>query len=98
MRSGQEVTVEQSFSGRLRRYIVSTDPDVNARNLALIADHWRKWIRRATGGPPKGRHLRDVPVEVIDDFLTGSNAIPPLPDEIGRGEYLERLRQKRPLG
>ncbi|MBN0430598.1 endonuclease, partial [Pseudomonas aeruginosa] len=50
MRSGQEVTVEQSFSGRLREsYIVSTDPDVNARNLALIADHWRSGF----GGRPE---------------------------------------------
>lgn len=72
MRSGQEVTVEQSFSGRLREsHIVSIDPDVNARNFALIADHWASGF----GGRPeepteKGVIFRDVSVGVIDDFLT----------------------------
>jgi hypothetical protein len=100
MRSGQEVTVEQSFSGRLREsYIVSTDPDVNARNLALIADHWRSGF----GGRPeesteKGVIFRDVPVEVIDDFLTRfechSTFAGQKSDVVS---YLERIATKRPL-
>lgn len=100
MRSGQEVTVEQSFSGRLREsYIVSTDPDVNARNLALIGDHWRSGF----GGRPeesteKGVIFRDVPVEVIDDFLTRfechSTFAGQKSDVVS---YLERIATKRPL-
>ncbi len=100
MRSGQEVTVEQSFSGRLREsYIVSTDPDVNARNFELIAYHWRSGF----GGRPeesteKGIIFRDVPVEVIDDFLTRfechSTFAGQKSDVVS---YLERIATKRPL-
>ncbi|HWR20880.1 MAG TPA: Z1 domain-containing protein, partial [Verrucomicrobiae bacterium] len=72
MRSGQEVMVEQNFSGRLREsYIVSTDPDVNARNFALIANHWRNGFGGRQEEPTeKGVIFRDVPVEAIDEFLT----------------------------
>jgi hypothetical protein len=55
MRSGQEVTVEQSFSGRLREsYIVSTDPDVNGKNFDLISEHWRNGFG---GQPGVSRHI-----------------------------------------
>lgn len=100
MRSGQEVTVEQSFSGRLREsYIVSTDPDVNAKNFALIAEHWQSGF----GGRPeefteKGVIFRDVPVEVIDNFLTRfechSTFAGQKSDVVS---YLERIATKRPL-
>lgn len=100
MRSGQEVTVEQSFSGRLREsYIVSTALDVNARNFELIADHWRSGF----GGRPeepteKGVIFRDVPVEVIDDFLTRfechSTFAGQKSDVVS---YLERIATKHPL-
>lgn len=100
MRSGQEVTVEQSFSGRLREsYIVSTNPDVNAKNFELIAGHWRNGF----GGRPeesteKGVIFRDVPVEVIGDFLTGfechSTFAGQKSDVVS---YLERIATKHPL-
>lgn len=100
MRSGQEVTVEQSFCGRLREtYIVSTDPDVNARNFALIADYWRNRF----GGRPeestgKGVIFRDVAVEVIDDFLTRfechSTFASQKSDVVS---YLGRIATKHPL-
>ena len=100
MRSGQEVTVEQSFSGRLREsYIVSTDPDVNAKNFALIADYWQSGF----GGRPKeptekGIIFRDVAVEVIGDFLTRfechSTFAGQKSDVVN---YLERIAMKRPF-
>jgi hypothetical protein len=74
MRSGQEVTVEQTFSGRLREtYIVSTDSDVNARNFDLIAEHWRGGF----GGRPeevteKGVIFRDIPIAVVEDSGVGA--------------------------
>ncbi|BBR09734.1 Z1 domain-containing protein [Aeromonas caviae] len=100
MRSGQEVTVEQSFSGRLREsYIVSTDPDVNAKNFELIADHWRSGFGgRSEESTEKGVIFRDVPVEVIDDFLTRfechSTFAGQKSDVVS---YLERIATKRPL-
>jgi hypothetical protein len=100
MRSGQEVTVEQTFSGRLREsYFVSTDPDVNARNFDLIAEHWRDGF----GGRPeadtgKGVIFRDVPIATIEAFLTRFEC-----HSIFAGiksdvvNYLERIAEKRPL-
>lgn len=72
MRSGEQVTFQQSFSGKLREsYIVSAKPDVNARNFALVADFWRDGFgSRPVGETEKGVIFRDVPVAVVDDFLT----------------------------
>jgi hypothetical protein len=98
MRSGQEVTVEQSFSGRLREsYVVSTDPDVNARTFADRGALARR-IRRAAGGVHrKGRHLQRRPV-------AGGRLPHPVrgpPTFAGQKSdvvsYLERIAEKRPL-
>ncbi|WP_323062818.1 Z1 domain-containing protein [Aeromonas jandaei] len=72
MRAGEEVTVEQSFSGRLREsYIVSTDAGVNARNFELIADYWRSGFGGKLAAPTeKGVIFRGVNIEVIDSFLS----------------------------
>ncbi|CUA91024.1 Z1 domain [Chelatococcus sambhunathii] len=100
MRSGQEVTVEQSFSGRLREsYVVSIDPEVNARNFELIAEHWRGGF----GGRPeedtgKGLIFRDVPIAVVEDFLTRfetHSTFAGIKSDVV--SYLERIAEKRPL-
>ena len=100
MRSGQEVTVQQSFSGRLMEsYIVSTDPDVNSRNFDLLAEHWQSCF----GGRPeepteKGVIFRDVPVSVIDDFLTRFECHSTFAGRKSSVEsYLERIAIDRPL-
>ncbi|MGO3712258.1 Z1 domain-containing protein [Alcaligenes aquatilis] len=99
MRSGKKETVEQSFSGRLREsYIVSTDSEVNARNFSLITDHWKNGF----GGQPqelteKGFVFKDVPVQVIEDFLIQfechSTFAGQKSDVVS---YLERIAAKRP--
>lgn len=100
MRSGQEVTVEQSFSGRLREsYVVSTDPDVNARNFDLISEQWRGGF----GGRPeedtgKGLIFRDVPIAVVEDFLIRfecHSTFAGIKSDVVN--YLERIAEKRPL-
>jgi len=100
MRSGQEVTVEQTFSGRLREsYVVSSDPDVNARNFELIVEHWRDGF----GGLPeeateKGVIFRDVPVTAIEGFLTRfecHSTFAGIKSDVVN--YLERIAEKRPL-
>lgn len=72
MRFGEEITVEQSFSGRLREsYIVSTDPEVNSRNFNLITERWQGGFGGKQAEPTeKGVIFRDVPISAIDDFLT----------------------------
>ena len=99
MRSGQEVTVEQSFSGRLREsYIVSTDSEVNARNFSLITDHWKNGFGgRSQEQTEKGFVFKDVPVQVIEDFLIQfechSTFAGQKSDVVS---YLERIAEKRP--
>jgi hypothetical protein len=91
--------VEQSFSGRLREsYIVSTDPNVNRRNFDLIAEHWRSGF----GGRPeestkKGFIFRDVPLEVIENFLTRFECHSAFSGERSNVvSYLERISSKYP--
>ncbi len=100
MRSGEEVTVEQTFSGRLREsYVVSTDPEVNTRNFDLVAEHWRDRF----GGQPeedtgKGLIFRDVPIAVVEDFLTRfecHSTFAGIKSDVIN--YLERIGEKRPL-
>jgi len=100
MRSGKQVTVEQTFSGRLQEsYVVSTDQDVNARNFDLIAQHWRSGF----GGRPqeeteKGAIFRDVPITVVEDFIarfdTHANFSGPKSDIVN---YLQRIAERHPL-
>ncbi len=100
MRSGQEVTVEQTFSGRLREsYIVSTDPDVNARNFDLIAELWRGGFeRRPLEDTGKGIIFRDVPIGTVEDFLTRfetHSTFAGIKSDVVN--YLQRIAEKRPL-
>lgn len=100
MRSGEEVTVEQSFSGRLREsYIVSTDTDLNIRNFELIAEHWRSGFGRQPEEPTeKGFIFRDVSVEVIEDFLTRFECHSAFAGQKSDAvSYLQRIAEKRPF-
>lgn len=76
MRTGQEILVEQNFSGRLiESYIVSTDPVINTKNFQLISDYWRNSFYCANDEEDgkvdtgKGLIFKGVPVDVIDRFL-----------------------------
>lgn len=100
MRHGEKVTVEQSFSGRLREsYVVSIDPELNGRNFDLIAERWRNGF----GGRPeedtgKGLIFRDVPITVLENFLTRfetHSTFAGIKSDVVN--YLERIAEKRPL-
>ncbi|MGE0230390.1 MAG: Z1 domain-containing protein, partial [Flavobacteriaceae bacterium] len=100
MRAGQEVTVEQSFSGRLREsYVVSTDPEVNARNFELIAEHWRGGFGGRLGEDTgKGLIFRDVPIAIVESFLTRfetHSTFAGIKSDVVN--YLERIAEKRSL-
>jgi hypothetical protein len=101
MRSGEEITVQQSFSGRLREsYIVSTAPDVNKRNFTLLAQYWQAGFggKRAED-TEKGLVFKDVSVDVIDDFLarfeTHSTFSGQKSDVL---TYLRRISEKHRVG
>lgn len=100
MRTGQEFTVEQSFSGRLREsYIVSTDPDVNSRNFKLISDYWLNGFGGHQGVKTgKGLIFRDVSIEVIGDFLNHFECHSSFSGEKSNVvSYLERIAIKHPF-
>lgn len=72
MRASEEITFEQTFSGKLcESYIVSTDRSVNDQNFSLVSELWRDGFgghkAEDTG---KGCIFRDVRVEVMEDFLS----------------------------
>lgn len=77
MRSGKTVVVKQNLSGQIvESYVVSTDPEVNSRNIKLISGNWREGfggivpaVAETNAGSEKGVILRDVPVERIKDLL-----------------------------
>lgn len=72
MGAGEEVIVEQSYSGLLREsYIVSTDQQVNSDNFQLIETFWRDGFGgKSQEETRKGFFFKNVSTEVIDDFLT----------------------------
>ena len=71
MRSGEPVIFKQNLGGRLvESYILPADDKVNQKNEELIAKHWKAGF----GGHPvtrteKGWFVKDVSVEVIEQFL-----------------------------
>ncbi|HEX7854734.1 MAG TPA: Z1 domain-containing protein [Sphingobium sp.] len=71
MRTGEEVTVQQSFSGRLRETSsVSIDPELNARNFALFSEMWQGAFSEAKSEDTgKGLMFRDVKLALLEDFL-----------------------------
>lgn len=100
MRSGEQVTFQQSFSGKLREsYMVSIDPEVNARNFALITAFWRDGFgSQPAADTGKGIIFRDVPVEVIDDFLTRFECHSDyVAMKSSISEYLARVSGRHPL-
>ncbi|RXT18746.1 endonuclease [Rhizobium leguminosarum] len=70
MRSGTEVTFEQSLAGCLREaYTVSIDDTVNKKNFALIEEFWKRGFDGTLENTRKGLIARDVPVKALEDFL-----------------------------
>jgi len=71
MRTSEQVTVQQSFSGRLRETSsVSIDPELNARNFSLFSCLWRNAFGGAKSEDTgKGLIFRDVKLAVLEEFL-----------------------------
>lgn len=70
MRSGQEVILNQNFTGELvESYFVPVDEKTNTQNEELIAEFWKKGFGGKLEPTEKGWIVRDVPVETISTFL-----------------------------
>jgi hypothetical protein len=99
MRSGEEITIEQSFSGLLREsYDVSTDFEANGSNFKLIEELWtRKFggvVPEETG---KGFILRDVKMPVVAEFVRRFECHSRYaPQRAELLDYIEQISLRRP--
>lgn len=101
MRSGQEITFQQSFSGRLlESYIVSTDEDVNMDNFNLIEEFWKAGFGGGKAEKTKkGIAFKNVPIDVIEDFLTRFETHSSYSGQKASAlTYLQYISEKHPLG
>jgi hypothetical protein len=100
MRSGEEITIEQSFSGLLREsFVVSTNAEVNRHNFALIQN---MWDRRFGGGSPegtgKGFIFRDVEVGAVAEFIRRFECHSAYTHQKAELlDYLEQISQRRQM-
>ena len=98
MRSGQQITVSQSFSGQLKESSkVSIDNDINKTNEEVIREFWRDGFGGTLRPTGKGWAVDDVEHEVVQDFLARFRVhkdFAPLKGSILA--YLDRIRESRP--
>lgn len=101
MRSGQEVSFQQSLAGRLREaYVISTDTAVNITNFDLIEEFWRcEFDGRQEDTEKKGPIFRDVPVQTIQEFLLRFETHSEwLQEKEIAVEYLHAISKEYPFG
>jgi hypothetical protein len=99
MRSSEEITIEQSFSGLLREsYVVPTDREANEKNIDLIEEMWSCKFGGATAvETSKGFILRDVRMAILAEFVRRfechSRYTPQRAELLG---YIEQISSRRP--
>ncbi|WP_432736429.1 Z1 domain-containing protein [Maridesulfovibrio sp. FT414] len=71
MRTGERLTFNQNFSGKLiESYILPTDDHINAKNEKLIAQYWKEGFGGEVKETSKGWTIQNVAVSKLEDFLT----------------------------
>ncbi len=100
MRAGDEVTVSQNFSGKLREsYILPKDDLINSANEELIAEFWRSGFGGNVQKTNKGWTVLDVPIEIIEDFLTRFRTHRGFAEQKAACvAYLQKIAEKYPAG
>jgi hypothetical protein len=70
MRSGQEITLNQNYTGKLvESTLLSLDPTTNQDNEALIEEFWRTQFDGVMEKTEKGFFIPDVNLDKIEEFL-----------------------------
>jgi len=100
MRAGEKVKVSQNFSGKLREsYILPKDDLINSANEELIAEFWRTDINGNVEDTGKGWSIPDVPIEIIENFLTRFHTHPDFAEQKAACvAYLQKIEEKYPTG
>lgn len=100
MRSGEKVTLNQNFTGKLiESTLLSLDSKINEANEALIEEYWRSQFGGTIENTDKGWFIPDVDVEKIEEFLTRfkshKDAVLPKAWAI---DYLQAIAEQFPKG
>jgi hypothetical protein len=100
MRSGEKIVVNQNFSGKIiESYILPTDPVINEENEKLIAEYWKNSFGKTLKRTEKGWMAEDVPVEIIEEFLTKFQTSPLFAERRSAAvSYLQALADRHPVG
>ena len=101
MRAGEKITVNQNFSGRiLESYILPVDENTNRENEELIAEYWKSdFGGGALEATKKGWTIQNVPVVVIEEFLTRFRTHPNYAERKSAAiSYLQELSEVYPDG
>ena len=101
MRSGEKITVDQNYSGRLiESYVLPTFKNLNDGNLVLVEKYWKNGF--GLGGSSvkktdKGWIISDVPVEIVEEFLTKFRTHPSFAEKKSAAvAYLRTLADSHP--
>lgn len=101
MRSGEKITVNQNYSGRLvESYILPVDADINRMNEELIAEYWKSGFGTGKLEPTlKGWEAQNISVNVIEEFLTRFRTHPAFAEKKHAAiKYLQALSDIYPKG
>lgn len=101
MRHAEQVTFQQSFSGRLlETYILPKDEQINLDNEALIQEFWRSGFGGILSQTDKGWYGADIDVEVIRSFLARFKTYSGVMESNRQAaiDYLKELSDVHPLG
>lgn len=103
MHSGEQMTVKQNFSGKLRESsLLPSDLHINAKNEQLIADYWKTGFGKGKSEvhcSSKGWFINDVPISVIEEFISKFYVHPIYePRKSESSDYLHRISGKHTVG
>ena len=101
MRSGEKITVNQNFSGRIiESYLLPSDSKINEDNEDLIAEYWKKKFGcDELEETSKGWLARDAEISVIEEFLTKFRSHPDFSDRKAAAlSYLRAVSDKYHAG
>jgi len=99
MRSGENVTVRQNFSGKLREsYILPADESINDKNRILIEEYWKSGFGKGLEyleETSKGWHIQNASAEIIEEFLLSFRVHPDFVDQRNaHAKYLATISER----
>ena len=100
MRNSERIEISQNYSGDLiESHILPVDDSINRENEELIADYWNEGFGGTLEETPKGWTVRNIPVDVIENFLSKFRVHPGFAEKKQAAiSYLQALAERHPFG